>query len=524
MLSISRKSSKAMESLHSMIQRPPPDAWMGLLIALALAARATWLLYTRYTLDDAFITFRYARQITLGNGFVYNLGEKLDGTTSPLYALLLAAWAKIVPNIVLGSKLLDLAFALAAIFFVWQTLKLLGRSQAEQIGAILLLGLSSKLWSMETEGMELPLVLFLMAASWYAVVRRRFTWAGLLLGLLIWTRVDLFLWPVLLAAVTSLSDIKATLRMAGTAILTYLPWVIFATLYFGSPIPYTITAKWVAYIQFDHTPLFNHLLTVLGYLSPFTVLTPAWLNVLFVAITLVLAAYQAVRTGRDRRLVFLAGFVLLDIIRLTVTRATFENRYFVPALWVTLILAGMAAGDLWGKVKEYKSAIQWGCKIFLAAALLVGLSFALKWAGDVRLSQTSRDERSLMAIGLWLHEYAPAGSRVELEPLGYIGYYSDLTMLDDVGLVTPAVVDMKRRQVGGDLYFTYLKPDYLILHCDDALRMQGYLKGQDTGLAAGYFRVEQFNPLNFDPYHAITPTGIPAALPRNSCYEIWQAR
>jgi hypothetical protein len=54
--------------------------------------------------------------------------------------------------------------------------------------------------------------------------------------------------------------------------------------------------------------------------------------------------------------------------------------------------------------------------------------------------------------------------------------------------------------------------------------MQGYLKGQDTGLAAGYFRVEQFNPLNFDPYHAITPTGIPAALPRNSCYEIWQAR
>jgi hypothetical protein len=518
------KSSTAMEPPRSMIRRLSLDAWMGILIALALAARVAWLPYTRYTSDDAFITFRYARQIALGNGFVYNLGERLDGTTSPLYALLLAAWARIVPNIVLGSKLLDLAFALAAILFVWQTLKLLGRSQAEQVGAILLLGLSSKLWSMETEGMEIPLVLFLMAASWYAVVRQRFTWAGLLLGLLIWTRVDLFLWPVLLAAVTSLSDIKSTLRMARTAILTYLPWVIFATLYFGSPIPYTITAKWVAYIQFDHSPLLNHLLAVLGYLSPFTVLTPAWLNVLFIAITLAMAAYQAVRTMRDRRLVILICFVLLEMIRLTLTRATFESRYFVPALWATLILAGMAAGDLWGKVKEYKSAILWSYRIFLSVALLVGLSFALMWAGDVRLSQASRDERSLMAIGLWLHDHAPAGSRVELEPLGYIGYYSDLTMLDDVGLVTPAVVDMKRRQIAGDLYFTYLSPDYLILHCDDALRMLGYLKGRDTGLAAGYFRVEQFNPLSFDPYHPIAPVGIPAALPRNSCYEIWQAR
>ncbi|MGD0707348.1 MAG: hypothetical protein ABSA51_02725 [Anaerolineaceae bacterium] len=524
MTSINHSSSIIIESIRSKSRRLSPEAWMGILIVLALAARAAWLLYTRYTSDDAFITFRYAHQIALGNGFIYNLGEKLDGTTSPLYALLLAAWAKIIPDIVLGSKLLDLAFALAALLFVWQTLKFLGRSQSEQIGVILLLGLSSKLWSMETEGMEIPLVLFLMAASWYAVVRRRFTWAGLLLGLLIWTRVDLFLWPVLLAAVTLLSDVKATLRMAGAAILTYLPWVIFATLYFGSPIPYSITAKWVAYIQFDHSPLFNHFLTVLGYLSPFTILTPAWLNVLFIAITLAMAAYQAVRTMRDRRLVILICFVLLEMIRLTLTRATFESRYFVPALWATLILAGMAAGDLWGSIKAYKPAILWGCRIFLAAALLVGLSFALKWAGDVRLSQTSRDERSLMAIGLWLHDHAPAGSRVELEPLGYIGYYSDLTMLDDVGLVTPAVVDMKRSQVGGDLYFTYLSPDYLILHCDDALRMQGYLKGQDTGLAAGYFRVEQFNPLSFDPYHAIAPVGIPVALPRNSCYEIWQAR
>jgi hypothetical protein len=38
---------------------------------------------TGYTVDDAFITFRYAENLAAGNGFVYNLGEKVLGTTTP---------------------------------------------------------------------------------------------------------------------------------------------------------------------------------------------------------------------------------------------------------------------------------------------------------------------------------------------------------------------------------------------------------------------------------------------------------
>ncbi|NUP90266.1 MAG: hypothetical protein HUU25_10650, partial [Candidatus Sumerlaeia bacterium] len=41
--------------------------------------------------DDAYITFRYAENLLAGLGFVYNAGERVLGTTTPLYTLLLAA-------------------------------------------------------------------------------------------------------------------------------------------------------------------------------------------------------------------------------------------------------------------------------------------------------------------------------------------------------------------------------------------------------------------------------------------------
>src|SRR5436853_4638991 len=54
---------------------------------LALTARA---LPGPRTIDDAFITFRYSRNILEGQGFVYNPGTRVLGTTTPLFTLIMA--------------------------------------------------------------------------------------------------------------------------------------------------------------------------------------------------------------------------------------------------------------------------------------------------------------------------------------------------------------------------------------------------------------------------------------------------
>jgi len=63
------------------------SALPALIVALALLAR---FIPGPRTIDDAFITFRYARNILAGQGFVYNPGEAVLGTTTPLYTLLMA--------------------------------------------------------------------------------------------------------------------------------------------------------------------------------------------------------------------------------------------------------------------------------------------------------------------------------------------------------------------------------------------------------------------------------------------------
>ena len=58
------------------------------LIFLLIVIGTTW--YWEYSQDDVYITYRYSRNIALGNGFVFNLCERVQGTTTPLFALLMA--------------------------------------------------------------------------------------------------------------------------------------------------------------------------------------------------------------------------------------------------------------------------------------------------------------------------------------------------------------------------------------------------------------------------------------------------
>lgn len=50
----------------------------------------TFFSYLKFRQDDAYIFYTYARNIADGHGYVFNIGEKVNATTSPLYTLLLA--------------------------------------------------------------------------------------------------------------------------------------------------------------------------------------------------------------------------------------------------------------------------------------------------------------------------------------------------------------------------------------------------------------------------------------------------
>jgi len=89
-----------------------------LLTAAAMTVAATLtVLMSRLTLDDAYITFRYARHLAEGDGLgAWNrTGERVEGYSSLLWTLLLAGAAWLGVDIRLASKLLGAGAALVSI-------------------------------------------------------------------------------------------------------------------------------------------------------------------------------------------------------------------------------------------------------------------------------------------------------------------------------------------------------------------------------------------------------------------------
>ena len=60
----------------------------GLVGLFALSVAWAWA--NRFVQDDAFISFRYARNLAQGNGLVWNIGERVEGYTNFLWTLCLA--------------------------------------------------------------------------------------------------------------------------------------------------------------------------------------------------------------------------------------------------------------------------------------------------------------------------------------------------------------------------------------------------------------------------------------------------
>jgi len=97
----------------------------ALLLACGAMIIATTLavLLSRATLDDAYITFRYARHLAEGFGFgAWNhTGERVEGYSSLLWMLLLAGAARLGIDVLIASKVLGISAALVVIAaLVWR--------------------------------------------------------------------------------------------------------------------------------------------------------------------------------------------------------------------------------------------------------------------------------------------------------------------------------------------------------------------------------------------------------------------
>jgi hypothetical protein len=473
------------------------------LLAFLISVDLAWHSYVGFVRDDAYITYRYAENVTDGRGLVYNAGERVQGISSPGLAVLLAASLEVFRNVFSAALGLDILASMVSLFLLWKLFEHFSIPNGQRILSLFILIWSDKLLLHFLEGMETPLVVGCMLASLYFLVKQKPIFAGLAAGVMLWLRLDSGLWIAAIAGVGWFYWRRNTTLFLLIAALTYLPWVLFAWSYFGSVIPLSVIAKQVAY-GLHEAPLRSRMAAYFGWMAPFSLGVDPAGDSLAAIVTLGVAAFGA---WSYRRIVFvrvLGLFFIIQSAAIIALNMTVEERYFVTSLYVLLILLGLGFNAI---LVRYTSRAPWRLTVLIALYAIIAFSFALPRMRHLRDHQHYVNDSSLTQVGIWFRENTPASSVVELEPLGYVGYYAGRRMLDDVGLATPAVVALKKAGLDSFQVVMELEPDYAVLHCDDAKRAP-------TGF--DYPMVVRFDPLGFES----DAEWWDKAVQRNACYEI----
>jgi len=451
-------------------------ARLGWLAWAAIAAAAVARFAGRAG-DDVYITYRYAYNLALGRGLVFNPGERVFGVSDPGVATLLAALHRATgaPIPVLGTAVTGLAL-LAVAGALLAAARAAGREAEGWLGGTLLLS-SAYVWLGQGAGPLPALALLLLAARLSDAGR---AWqAGALAGLAFCCRPDAALGAGVLAALLAAEAWRAAAAADGgpqalpaassssqaaaapgglgarlgrplafSAAFAVVAAVAMtaAWLYFGSALPETLAVKrrFAALAPQDFT----------GW----AFWRPAWQlfcglsgrgGVALLALGIAGLAPLYRHGGRPGRVLVLYSLALA--VFYTLAEIPFFVWYTIPAAVAVLYGACFLAGDLARRArfetapaKQPRGGGGSGRRARRAALLLAaagaGAVLVSALAGGCRFWSAggSADWRlfAYRRAGEWLRAHTPAASAVAFDEVGILGYYGDRPVLDLIGLVS----------------------------------------------------------------------------------------
>jgi hypothetical protein len=217
-------------------------------LVLALLAICLRLAAGELTNDDAFITFRYARNLALGLGFVYNSGEHVIGTTTPLVTVLFAALYRLgfhdLPR--LATVVDALADGLTAAL-MYRAARRLMWQPAWAVLASALFAISALSIHYAASGMDSSIFTLVSVAALLADAEDRMLPAGFLCAAAVVTRPEGWIVAGLVLGRRVIQTRSFPWRVATpTCALAFL-WGTYATYWTGSPLPGSVAAKVGAY-------------------------------------------------------------------------------------------------------------------------------------------------------------------------------------------------------------------------------------------------------------------------------------
>lgn len=380
---------------------------------------------TDYSPDDTYIYMQYAKNIAAGNGFSFNPGESSYGVTSPLWVLILTIPYLAGIDGYWFSKIIDILSALAAMFVFFRfTRYLFTGNKLLQYAATSVFILNAWFVRWAFTGMETSFAVLLVLIVFYLYYSEKYSFMFLAGGLLYLTRPESLLLIIILFGFTVLKRLREKklsmvelLKFVVFVLIPVLPYLIYAKFSFGSMMPNTALGK--------STLTFNGGIIIAQLTEIAKTLAGAGLIEMILGIVFILTLIRKKDfKGTLPLIAWIAGLSVLYIV----TDADIISRYLLIISPFIIILG-------------FKAIEQINKKQFAAAILLFVICVFYSQFIFYKFVKPSTDDftvgmnECLIPIGVWLGENSPPGSRVLVNDVGAVGYFSGRYIIDAAALI-----------------------------------------------------------------------------------------
>lgn len=445
--------------------------------------------------DDAFITYKYAKNISEGNGFRFNTDEKVLGTTSPFYSLLLSFLGFFTGEI----HIISLVLNLISIFFSGIIVYLL---LSKYLPSFIALGGGTLFiffpMFYRIIGMETNFVIFLIILSLFLFNSEKYSLSFTIIGLATLTRLEsALLIPLLVLSMLFRKDFKNILKALAIYLLVISPWFVFSYYYFGQLLPNTFYIK--TNFRYAEINIFKKIYNMITYITGLKFLKSVFLKgflsvlsenvqyfkiwILLFLTTSLLSIKYFFKINFIRLYLF---WVLLYVISYSILQTPNFIWYYVLALSIIPIILALGINRIF---ELFKGRFKVNRVIFLVAFLFFLLTvfegknvfniFYGKWY-SLHIPHLERFE-TYIKVSNYINRNVPVEKTIGTEEIGIVGYYSRNKIWDFYSLIHKA--DKFSSYLPNDRvqHIPYLlvlmDPDYLILnsfHIKNHIAYQNY--------------------------------------------------
>lgn len=426
---------------------PPPDSDLKFVEYYHPSARITilvllfciaFLLFQAVvfenTWDDAYISYRYARNFVENNGLVFNVGERVEGYTTFLWVMLIGLIGKTGFDIPTIGKVMSMLFGLATVIVTYFIGLSLGkRYYTAALLCALFLAIRIDYGVHYQSGMETSLHAFILSLAYLIYLRNGKNLLiplGILAGLLQLVHPEGIIFAVAFI-ITELLDtqgdkFKVRLKSiglfivpVGLIVISHLIWRYF---YYGDLLPNTYYAK---------SPGLDLIKYIRGawYLAKFFIFGGGFLYYLPGLYFL----YAYIRNKQVRMLTIIISLYLLFNVYASGDWSPY-SRFMMPVLPLVLVCVVYGLLKLASALKASKLALAFVVMAFLVTSYQNGLVLKVEPTVFIAKHRKQRGKWKILCEEFRKIKAQYPDLTIASNPIGMVGYYSEARIIDMLGL------------------------------------------------------------------------------------------